>query len=61
MMGTVQENEIWPYKQVVYTQLRICHKEWDAQTSLGFWDANGSPNFGQTTTPSDSQRKKSAE
>ena len=32
--------------------------ESDAQTSLGFWERNRSPNPGQTTRPSDSQQKK---
>ena len=32
--------------------------EWDEQASLGFWDTNRSPNFGQTTRPSNSQQKK---
>ena len=29
---------------MVYAQPRICPREWDAQTLLGFWDTNGSPN-----------------
>ena len=32
-------------------------EEWDAQTSLGFCDTNESPNFGQMTTPSNSQQQ----
>ena len=32
--------------------------ELDAQTSLRFWDTNGSPNLGKTTRPSDSRQKK---
>ena len=27
---------------MVYAQPRICPGEWDIQTSLGFWDTNGS-------------------
>ena len=54
----MQEIEIWPYEQVEYAQLRTHPGEWDAQSSLGFWDTNKSPNLGQTTKPSDSQQKK---
>ena len=32
--------------------------KWDAQTSLGFGDSNGSPNPNQTTRLSDNQQKK---
>ena len=32
---------------MLYAQSRICPGEWDAQTPLGFWDTNGSPNLGQ--------------
>ena len=28
-LGIVQEIEIWPYIQMVYTQIRIRRKEWD--------------------------------
>ena len=31
--------------------------EWDAQTSLGFWDKNASPNICQTSRPFDNQQK----
>ena len=34
---------------MVYTQPRICPKEWDPQTPLRFRDTNGSPSLGQTT------------
>ena len=47
---TVQEIEICPYEQMVYTQPSISPGEWDVQTLLGFWDTNGSPNLGQMTT-----------
>ena len=43
---------------MVYTQLRICSGKWDAQTLLGFWDTNGSPNLSQTTRPYDNQQQK---
>ena len=33
------------------------HGEWDAQTSPGFWDTNGSPNLGQTTRPYNQEKK----
>ena len=34
---------------MIYAQPRICPGKWDAQTSLGFWNTNGSPNFCQIT------------
>ena len=43
---------------MVYAQPGIGLREWDAQSSMGFWDINGSPNHGQTTRPCDSQQKK---
>ena len=58
LLEIVQEIGIWPYKQMVYAQSRICPGEWETQTSLGIWDTNGSPNLAQTTKPSDSQQKK---
>ena len=42
----------------MYAQPRIRPAKWDSQTSLRFWDINGSLNLGQTTRPSDSQQKK---
>ena len=45
-----REVEIWRYEQMVYAQPRICLEEWDAQSSPGFWNTNGSPNLGQTTS-----------
>ena len=42
---------------MVYAQLRICPAEWDAETPLGFWDPNGSPNLGQKTRPYNNQQK----
>ena len=50
--------EVWPYEQMVYAQLRICSKEWDAQTLLGFWNSNVSPNLGQTTRSYNNQQPK---
>ena len=41
----------------MYTQGEIRLGEWEAQTSLGFLDTNGSPILGETITPSDSQQK----
>ena len=38
--------------------LGICLGKWDAQTSLRFWDTNGSPNPSETIRPNDSQQKK---
>ena len=43
---------------MVYTQPRIRSRKWDAQSSRGFWDTNGSPNLGQMTRLSDRQQKK---
>ena len=43
---------------MVYAQPSICPGEWDAQTPLGFWDTNGSPNLGQTTRPYNNERQK---
>ena len=54
----MQETDILPYNQIVYSQSGIRSGEWDAQASLGFWDINGSPNCGQITKPNDSHKKK---
>ena len=48
-------------EQMVCVQSRIHPGKWDAQNSLGFWDTNGSFNLGQTTRPSDGQKKKKRE
>ena len=37
---------------------RIRPREWDAQSSLGFWDTNRSHNLGWTTWPCDCQQQK---
>ena len=58
-LGEVQE--IWPYKQMVYAQSRICPWEWDAQTLLGFWDTNGSLNLSQTTGPYNDKKRELAD
>ena len=42
---------------MVYVQPRVCPGEWNAQTPLGFWDTNRSPNLGQTTRPSNNQHQ----
>ena len=54
----MQEVQIWPHEQMVYTQPRIRPVKWDAQNSLGFWDTNGSPNLGQITRPRYNHKKK---
>ena len=59
-LGIVQEIEIWPYKQVVYAQPRIHCGEWDAQSSLGFWDIDGSPDLRQMTITSDSKKERTS-
>ena len=43
---------------MIYAQDLICPGEWDAQTLLGFWDTNASPNLSQTTRPSNDQQEK---
>ena len=43
---------------MVYAQIRISPRKWDAQNSLGFWDTNGLSNLSQTTRPSESKQKK---
>ena len=57
-LGIVQKIEIWLYEQVVIAQHGICHREWDSQTSLRFWDTKGSLDLVQTTRPGDSQQNK---
>ena len=57
-LGIVPEIFIWPYEWMVYAQPGSRWRIWDAQISPVFGDTNGSPNFGQTTRPSDSQQKK---
>ena len=42
---------------MTYAQLGIPPGEWDALTSPGFWDTNGSSNLDQKTWPSDSQQQ----
>ena len=42
---------------MVYTQSRIHLWKRNSQTSLGFWDTNGSPNLDQTTRLSYSKKK----
>ena len=43
---------------MIYAQPRICPGEWDAQTPLGFWDTNRSPNLSQTARYYNNQQKK---
>ena len=43
---------------MVHAQPRIRHGKWDAQTSMGFWNTNGSPNLGQTTRPCNNKKTK---
>ena len=43
---------------MVYAQPWTRPGEVDAQTSLGFWDTNRSPNISQMTKPNDIQQKK---
>ena len=57
----VQEISIWRYEHMLYAQPRICPGKWDAQTPLGFWDTNGSPNLGQMTRPINNQQQQQKE
>ena len=43
---------------MLYAKPRICPVNWGAQNTLGFWDANKSPNSGQTTIPIDRLQEK---
>ena len=43
---------------MVYAPPRICPRERDAQTPLGFWDTTGSLNLGQTTRSYNNQQQK---
>ena len=45
------------YKKMVYAQPGIRPRKWDAQSSLGFWDTDGSSNLGRTTRPCESQQQ----
>ena len=40
---------------MVHAQSRNYPNEWNAQTSLGFWDKNWSPNLCQTSSPYNNQ------
>ena len=35
-----------------------CPRKWHAQTPVGLWYTNGSPNIGPKTTPNSNQQKK---
>ena len=39
-LGIMQETEIWRINQIVYVQIKIVPKEWDALNSLGYWWTN---------------------
>ena len=43
---------------MVYAQPSIHPGKWNAQTSLGFWDTNRSPDLGQITRPYNNQQKR---
>ena len=30
LMGIMQKVEFWPYCQILYAQIRICPRKWDA-------------------------------
>ena len=49
-----KKGEVWPFeKWYVHNPEPIIENE-----KMGFWDTNGSPNLGQTTRPSDSEKKR---
>ena len=43
---------------MVYAQPSTCPRKWCAQTPLGLWYTNGSPNLGQKTRPYNNQQQK---
>ena len=55
-----KKTDCGPFEHGIHAQLRIYPGKWDAQSSLGFWDTNGSPNLGQTSRPCDSHKKKNS-
>ena len=57
-MGIMEEIQIWPLEQKVYTQPNIGPGEWYAKTPLRFWLTNRSLNLGQTTRPYNDQQIK---
>ena len=58
LLEIVQEIWIWLYEQLVYAQHKIRPGEWDAQSSLRFWDTSRSRYLDLTTRPSECQQKK---
>ena len=53
----MQEIQISPYYQMLYSQTRICPEEWDSWNTLEFLDTNESPNPGQKTRHIDYRKK----
>ena len=43
---------------MVYAQPSNCPGDWNAQTPMGLWHTNGSPNIGEKTRPNNNQPKK---
>ena len=43
---------------MVYAQRRICPRKWYAQTPVGLWYTNGSPNLGTKTRSYNNQQQK---
>ena len=43
---------------MVYAQIRIRLRKWDAQNSLGLWDTNRSPNLGLSDSQQHQQQQK---
>ena len=42
---------------MVYAQPSTCPRKWHAQTPMGLWYKNGSPNLGQKTRPYNNQQQ----
>ena len=56
-LGNVQEIEIWPCQQMVYAQPSTYPWKWHAQTPVGLWYTNGSPNLGSKARPYNNQQQ----
>ena len=52
-LGIVQEIDIWPFEWMVHAQTRTCFEEWDAQSSLEFWEIKKSSDPSQKIKPND--------
>ena len=57
-LGDVQEIQIWLYEQMVYAQPSTCPRKLHAQTPMGLWHTNGSPNLDKKTRLYNNQQRK---